>query len=281
MTLTGAARLAGIIGWPVAQSLSPRLHGYWLRQYGIDGAVVPLPVRREDFTGVLGGLIRAGFAGVNVTIPHKEAAFALAHEADAAARAAGAANLLLFREGRVLARNTDAEGLRAALHAALGEGLRGRPVVLLGAGGAARGAVLALAGLGVARIHLLARDAGRAGTLAATCAVDCEILPGALTDWPDAAADAALAVNATSAGMGGGPPLDLPLEVLPAEAVVCDMVYHPLKTDLLARAQARGLTTLDGLGMLMHQAVPSFEGFFGIRPQVTPALRAELERALA
>jgi len=281
MSLSGAARLAGIVGWPVTQSLSPRLHGYWLRQYGIDGAVVPLPVRRADFARVLDGLIRAGFAGVNVTVPHKEAAFALAHEADAAAQAAGAANLLLFRGGRVVARNTDAEGLRAALHTALDGRLKGRSVVLLGAGGAARGAVLALAALGVARIRLLARDAGRARALAGAVRVDCEILPGTLADWPGAAADAALAVNATSAGMGSNPPLGLALEALPAGAAVCDMVYHPLKTDLLKRAEARGLPALDGLGMLMHQAVPSFEGFFGIRPQVTPALRAALERALA
>ena len=166
MTLTGKGRIAGIIGWPVAHSLSPLLHGYWLDELSIDGAMVPLAVRAEDFSRVIDGIRLAGFAGVNVTVPHKEAAFAIAHDCDAAALAAGAANLLVFGEdGKIFARNTDAGGLAASLREKCGA-LDGKAAVLLGAGGAARGAVLALDELGARTIHILNRDGGRAATLA-------------------------------------------------------------------------------------------------------------------
>jgi len=281
MSLTGKARLAGIIGWPVIHSVSPVLHGHWLAEHGIDGAMVPLAAHREDFTAVIDGVRRAGFAGVNVTVPNKESAFAIAHSVDAAAEAAGAANLLVFRDGKIEGRNTDSIGLAESLRETIGT-LDGKSVVLLGAGGAARGAILALEMLGASQIHLLNRDSHRARTLASSLApqVKAPVEPGGLSDWSKAAGDAALVVNSTSAGMGNNPPLDIDLAALPKSAAVCDIVYNPLETALLRDAAARGHQTIDGLGMLMHQAVPSFEAFFGVKPNVTPALRAALVKVL-
>jgi shikimate dehydrogenase len=282
VTLTGKAKLAGIIGWPVAHSLSPVLHGHWLTEYGIDGAMVPLAAGREDFTAVIDGARRAGFKGVNVTVPHKEAAFALAHTVDGPAKAAGAANLLIFREDGIEGRNTDALGLADSLRESIGT-LDGKSVVLLGAGGAARGAILSLEMLGAGKIHLLNRDAHRARTLAGSLSkqVRAPVEPGALSDWAKVAGGAALVVNSTSAGMGSIPPLDLHLSLLPKSAAVCDIVYNPLETKLLKDAAARGHKVIDGLGMLMHQAAPSFEAFFGVKPKVTPALRAALVTVLS
>jgi shikimate dehydrogenase len=282
MSISGKAKLAGVIGWPVTHSLSPRLHSYWLAAHAIDGAYVPLPVAKEDFAGVIDGLHRAGFVGVNVTVPHKEAAFALAHELDASALAAGAVNLLLFRDdGRIEGRNTDASGLAASLQEALGKNaLSGKSVTLLGAGGAARAAVLALA---EARdIRIVSRDLKRGETLARelSAKVKVPLKTFAWDRWPDAAKDASLLVNATSAGMLGAQALNLPLDPLPVNAAVCDLVYNPLETDLLRRAQAAGLRPIDGLGMLMYQAVPAFEAFYGEAPKVNPALRAELKKGL-
>jgi shikimate dehydrogenase len=238
-------------------------------------------VKTEDFAAVIDGVRRAGFRGVNVTVPHKEAAFALAHSADDAARVAGAANLLIFHGREIEARNTDSVGLAESLRETIGA-LDGKTVVLLGAGGAARGAVLALQMLGAGKIHLLNRDAGRAKTLAAALGphVKVTVSPGALDDWTSRAGEAALLVNSTSAGMSTNSPLDIDLTALPKTAAVCDIVYNPLETKLLKDARARGHQTIDGLGMLMHQAVPSFEAFFGVRPQVTPALREALEKVL-
>jgi shikimate dehydrogenase len=281
----GSAKLAGVIGWPVAHSLSPRLHAYWLREQGIDGAYIPVAVRREDFAVVIDALRRAGFAGVNVTVPHKEAALALAHETEDTARAAGAANLLLFRsDGRVEARNTDVPGLVQSLNEELDvKAFRGKPVVILGAGGAARAVVLALDRLGAAEIRIVSRNLGRAEALASMLKdhVSAPIRCFAWNEWARAAGDAALLINATSAGMRGGPPLDISVEDLPAGASLCDLIYNPLETELLKRARTRGLKAINGLGMLMHQAVPAFEAFYGVRPAVTEELRAELEKAPA
>jgi len=280
MSVTGAAKLAGIVGWPVAHSLSPRLHGHWLEQYQIDGSYIPLAVRWEYFASVLKSLRDVEFRGLNVTVPHKEAAFAVAHEVDDAARAAGAANLLIFADGKILGRNTDAPGLAASLTESLGaDAIRGKAATVLGAGGAARAVVLALANLGAAEVRIVNRDRHRAETLAATMKPFTRATL-AVGTWPVAAADSALLVNATSAGMHGNAPLDISLDVLPKSAAVCDIVYNPLETDLLKLAKLRGHRTIDGLGMLMHQAVPSFEAFFGVKPAVTPALRALLEKTL-
>lgn len=281
MSISGHAKVAGVIGWPVGHSLSPRLHGFWLREHAIDGAYVPLGVPREAFATAIAGLRSAGFVGVNVTNPHKEAAFAIAHAADDAAKAAGAANLLLFRDGKIDARNTDVAGFVASLTESLGTGmLKGKTAAVLGAGGAARGIILSLDKLGITEIRIAARNPERAKPLIAGLRTSAKLSVVPWADWPAAAKDIALLVNATSAGLAGSVPLDLPLAPLPVDAAVCDIVYNPLETKLLKDARARGHRTIDGLGMLMHQAVPSFAAFYGTTPKVTPALRAELEKAL-
>jgi len=283
MNISGSAKLAGVVGWPIAHSLSPKLHGYWIEEYGIDAAYVPLAVRREDFTAVIDGLRLAGFRGVNVTVPHKEAAFALANRCDAAAEIAGAANLLLFGENGIEACNTDAAGLTATLIESLGAGaFKGRPVVIWGAGGMARAAVCALSDLGASEIRILNRNKARAESLAATLAprTAAKLSCASFEDWDRAGSDVSLLVNATSTGMKGASCLDMPLDALPSNAAVFDSVYNPLETKLLARAKARGLRTVDGLGMLMHQAVPAFTALFGVEPNVTAVLRSVLEEAL-
>ena len=279
--ITGKGKVAAVLGWPVTHSLSPVLHGHWLDELKIDGALVPLSAAPENFAAIIDGIRRAGFTGVNVTVPNKESAFALAHENDAAAIAAGATNLLVFKDGRILGRNTDTYGLYASLEEVTGK-VNGATVILLGAGGASRGAVLALDQLGAGTIHLLNRDAKRAATLAAALGkqVKANIIPGGLDGWAVGAKDAALVVNATAAGMSGNAALAIDLGLLSKNAVISDMVYSPLETPLLKDATARGLKTIDGLGMLMHQAVPSFEAFFGVKPKVTPELRAALIAAL-
>ena len=274
---------AGIIGWPVTHSLSPVLHGYWLKEYGVDGEMLRLPAQPEQFLAEIARVRGLGFAGVNVTVPHKEAAFELAQTRDRAAEICGAVNLLVFGPDRIQGRNTDHVGLHQSLEESLGEGgLSGKTVVLLGAGGAARGALLALDALGAAQIHILNRHHARAESLAHALALNlsAKLLPGALESWAALAPQAALLLNTTSAGMAGTPPLALELGGLPQDAAVCDIVYNPLETHLLKSAAARGLKTIDGLGMLMHQAVPSFAAFFGVTPKVTPGLRAALVRAL-
>ena len=283
MRLTGKGRIAGVVGWPVSHSLSPVLHGYWLESLKLDGALVPLAIRREDFARCIAALQQSGFQGVNVTVPHKEAAFALAHDCDTAAKAAQAANLLVFHsDGRIEARNTDWVGLRESVHAAMGR-LDGLSVVLLGAGGAARGALLALDALGTNKVQLLNRHADKALALSRAMQplIKSEVLGGGLDQWEKAAPTADLIVNSTSAGMRGNPPLTLDLTHLKPSAVVLDIVYNPLDTMLLREARARGHRVIDGLGMLMHQAVPSFEAFFGVRPQVSEGLRARLVEALS
>ena len=280
MSLSGAGKVAGVVGWPIAHSLSPQLHGYWLQDLKLDGVLVPLAVRQEDFAAVIAALKRAGFTGVNVTVPHKEAAFAIADDRDAAAEAAGAANLLVFHEnGRIEARNTDAVGLTESLRA---EMVRGKEVLLLGAGGAARGAVLALGELGAEKIHILNRSAAKAVDLAKKLQpmVKAGLIAGGLTEWADRAGRADLVVNTTSAGMRANPPLELDLTLLSKKPVMVDIIYNPLETPLLKQAKAQGLAVIDGLGMLMHQAAPSFEAFFGVKPRVTPGLRVALEQAL-
>jgi len=283
MTLTGKGKVAGVVGWPISHSLSPVLHGYWLEELKLDGTLVPLAVRREEFAQTIVSLQGAGFRGVNVTVPHKEAAFALAHICDEAAKAASAANLLIFRaDGKIEARNTDAVGLMESVRAEMGR-LDGRSVLLLGAGGAARGAILALNALGAARIQLLNLHADKAAMLARSMQplVKSKLIAGGLEDWNSAAPHADLIVNGTSAGMKGNSPLVLDLAVSKPSAVVLDIVYNPLETELLRAAKARGHQTIDGLGMLMHQAAPSFEAFFGVKPLVTPGLRARLIEALS
>lgn len=279
MIVTGQAKLAGVIGWPVSHSLSPALHGFWLEEHGVDGVYVPLAVCREDFSRAVDALRGMHFAGVNVTIPHKEAAFAVAGDLSKDALAAGAVNLLLFGEGRLVGHNTDADGLLHSLAEALGtEWLKRQCAVILGAGGAARSALLACDRLGAAAIFIVTRRKPRGAALkdALQPHIGAAVTVFGWEEWPSAAKNARLLINATSAGMKGQEPLDLSLEYLAAGAAVCDLVYNPLPTDLLRAASARGHRVVDGLGMLMHQAAPAFHAFYGVEPRVTPSLRMRL-----
>ncbi|WP_137179012.1 shikimate dehydrogenase [Roseomonas sp. AR75] len=267
-TLTGKSRLAGILGWPVSHSRSPRLHGFWLARYGVDGAYVPLPVRPEDFERAVRGIVALGFAGANVTIPHKEAAYALCDEVSEVARRAGSVNTLVFREGRIHGTSTDGFGfLESVKEQAPGWRAADGPAVILGAGGAVRAVAAALLDAGCPRLTLVNRTPARAEAIARDLSGPVEVAA------TPPLRDAALLANGTSLGMTGEPPLELDLAPLPPGAVVADMVYVPLETPLLAQARARGLRAVDGLGMLLHQARPGFEAWFGVVPQVDAELR--------
>jgi shikimate dehydrogenase len=272
-------KLAGVIGWPVHQSLSPLMHTHWLRVHGIAGAYVPLAIRPEDFGRCVAILPLMGFAGVSVTVPHKQAAYALASELDEHASATGAVNTLVFAGGAVQGLNTDGRGFMASLAEDLGEdAAKLGPVVILGAGGAARGIVYALLRGGAPEIRIVNRTKGRAEKLAADLGARVKVAEWG--DWPRAFAGARLLVNTTSLGMTGKDRLDVSLEGLPQDAAVADIVYNPMETDLLRQAKTRGHRTMGGLGMLMHQAVPAFAAWFGVTPAVTQALRTEMEKAL-
>ena len=273
MTLSGRARLAGVMGWPVAHSLSPRLHGYWLRHYGIDGAYVPLPVRPERLGSALRALPDLGFAGCNLTVPHKEAALGALDEVAEDARRIGAVNTILVRaDGSLYGWNTDIEGFAQSLIAALPEwSIAGKHAVVLGAGGAARAVVAAVQNLGAEEVVILNRTRERAEALATDLGE--AIRPLSWERRSEALSQAALLINTTTLGMLGKPPLSIDLAPLPTDAVVADIVYAPLETPLLAEARRRGHRVVDGLGMLLYQAVPGFEAWFGRRPEVTPALR--------
>jgi shikimate dehydrogenase len=273
-------RRACVIGWPVEHSRSPLIHRYWLKQYGIDGAYEKEAVEPKDLAGFLGSLEARGYVGANVTLPHKEAALRLAAVADEAARTIGAANTLWLDEaGRLNAGNTDAYGFITNLNAeAPGWSDARRPAMVLGAGGAARAILHGLLAEGVGRILLANRTSGRAEALAGAFGPAVTVV-----DWRERAvalSGCGLLVNATSLGMTGKDLLDLDLASLPAQAVVADLVYSPLETGLLATARARGNRAVDGLGMLLHQAVPGFARWFGIRPAVTPELRAHVAASL-
>jgi shikimate dehydrogenase len=266
--LSGTARLAGITGWPVSHSRSPRLHGFWLDRYGVDGAYVPLPIDPADFPAAIRGLMLAGFAGVNVTIPHKTAAFAVCDTVDASARRAGAVNTLVFDNGRITGSNTDGWGFLESLRANGVDPAAG-PALILGAGGSARAVAAVLLDLGVSTT-IANRTRDRAEAIARE-------LPGLLvTDWDarnQALSDHALLINTTSLGMAGQPPLEIDLDRAAAGLTVTDIVYVPLETPLLAAARARGITAVDGLGMLLYQAVPGFRAWFGVDPTVDDPLR--------
>ena len=272
MTLTGRSRVAGVLGWPVAHSRSPRLHGYWLDRHGIDGAYVPLPVAPEDLVDAVRALPRLGFMGANVTVPHKQGVVAACDRLDDHARRLGAVNTLVVDGSDVEGRNTDGVGFLNNLRQGAPDwDPTAGPAVVLGAGGAARAVVVALSDAGVPEVRLANRTRDRAEALAGALGG-----PVTVVDWSAAAealAGANLLVNTTSLGMAGHGPLEIDLGALPATALVNDIVYQPLETDLLARARARGNVTVDGIGMLLHQAVPGFEAWFGVRPEVTEALR--------
>lgn len=276
MKLSGKAKVAGVMGWPVGHSRSPMLHGHWLRQYGIDGAYVPMAVRPEKIGEALAALPALGFAGCNLTLPHKETALPHLAEVDGAARRIGAVNTIIVRaDGSLAGSNTDAFGFLENLKAGAPHWRPGAgPAVMIGAGGAARAVGVALVDAGVPEIRILNRTRARAETLAQQLGANCRAL-----DWDGRAKaldDAALLVNTASLGMAGQPPLDLALDALPKSAVVNDIVYVPLETPLLAEARRRGHAVVDGLGMLLHQGRPGFRAWFGVDPEVTRALWDEL-----
>ena len=266
--LSGHARVAGIAGWPVTYSRSPRLHGFWLQRHGIDGAYIPLPIRPGRFAAAMRGLLAAGLAGANVTIPHKLAAFDICDAVDDTAHRAGAVNTLVFQESRIIGSNTDGYGFVANLRAHGVDPAAG-PALLLGAGGSARAVAASLLDAGTC-VTVANRTRARAEALALD-------LPGLrVSEWDArnaALVDHALVVNTTPLGMVGHEPLALDLSRAPASLVVADNVYVPLETPLLAAARGRGLRCIEGLGMLLHQAVPGFHAWFGVEPSVDEELR--------
>ncbi len=265
--------LAGVIGWPVAHSRSPKLHGYWLKTYGLRGHYVPMPVLSEHLAEVLRILPRAGFVGVNVTIPHKEAVLALADNVTDRAALIGAANTLIFRpDGKIYADNTDGYGFISNLRQNAPDWMPDAgPAAIIGAGGAARAVVASLLEAGVSELRITNRTKIRAETIKSEFGARVVVY-----DWAQAGNmldGAATVVNASSLGMEGKSPLRVPLDALSPEALVTDLVYTPLATPLLEEARERGCRTVDGLGMLLHQAVPGFERWFGVRPEVDESAR--------
>ena len=275
-----AYHLAGVMGWPVMHSRSPLMHNHWFDETGLPGRYVFLPLPPERLEAALRALPALNFAGVNLTIPHKLAALAVVDEVDEVARKIGAISCVVVRpDGSLWGTNNDWRGFLGNLRQTVPDwdGAAG-PAVVLGAGGGARAVVHALISAGAPELRLVNRSAARAERLAADLGGPIRILP-----W-DARADAldgaATVVNATSLGMTGQPELDLDLGRLSPDAVVADIVYAPLETPLLAAARARGNRAVDGLGMLLHQGPPAWERWFGITPEVTPALREKMERSL-
>ncbi len=264
--------VACVIGWPIGHSRSPLIHRHWLKTLGIEGDYVAQPVEPEALARFLSGLYRETYVGGSVTVPHKEAALKLVAEADEVAGALGAVNSLWFDRGLLVGGNSDPHGFLANLDEQA-EGWAKEPAtaVVLGAGGAARAVVWALASRGFADIVIVNRSGDRAVALAAHFGK-----PARAADWsnlPEILRRAGVLVNATSLGMIGQPPLEIDIAGMPGDALVTDLVYVPLETDLLRRARERGLRAVDGMGMLLHQAVPGFERWFGRRPTVTKELR--------
>jgi len=279
MPITGAARVAGVMGWPVAHSRSPALHGFWLAEHGIDGAYVPLAVPPDRLEQALRALPALGFRGCNLTLPHKEAALAVMDRVDPFARRIGAMNTVVVAEdGSLEGSNSDVFGFRENLREQAPDwDTSAGPAVVLGSGGAARAVGAALIAAGVGEIRLVNRTAARAEALARDLAQPETRL--SIHPWEErgvALREAGILVNTTSLGMDKEPPLELDLSALPISAVVVDIVYVPLETALLAAARARGHRVVDGLGMLLHQGRPGFAAWFGARPRVTPALRAAM-----
>ena len=272
-SIDGKTKVAGIMGWPVSHSKSPPLHGYWLRLHGINGTYIPLPVAPENLRKALRALPAMGFAGVNLTVPHKEAALKIVDEITPAAYRVGATNTIsVLDDGRLAADNTDVTGFVANLRqqAPSWDPAAG-PAVVLGAGGASRAVCVGLIDAGCPEIRLVNRTPKRARVLAKS--IGGNVVGHLWTERDEILADAALLVNTTTLGMAGQPSLEIRVERLPSHAAVTDIVYTPLDTPLLSAARNRGLVAVDGLGMLLHQAAPAFAAWFGRTPEVTSALR--------
>lgn len=271
--MSEAIPLAGVIGSPIAHSKSPSLHGYWLKKYGINGRYIPMDVAQSNLAEVVRALPKAGFVGVNVTIPHKEHVLQIADLVTDRAALIGAANTLIFRgDGRLHADNTDGYGFIENLRQqAPSWDPKSGPAAVIGAGGAARAVVASLLEIGAPEIRISNRTRARADALREEYGAKLTVF-----EWVQAGnmlEDAATVVNASSLGMVGKPELRIPLDALSPWAVVTDLVYTPLETTLLRRASEIGCTTVDGLGMLLHQAAPGFERWFGKRPDVDAELR--------
>lgn len=272
--------LAGVMGWPVAHSRSPMLHNHWIRQYGLDGAYVLLPVAPGRLEAALRGLPALGFAGCNITIPHKIDAMALVERVDPIARRIGAINTIVVEaDGTLTGRNNDGFGYLQSLRDARPSWRADAgPAVVIGAGGGARAVVVSLAEAGAPEIRIVNRTTARAEALARDVGPVAKAL--AWSARHDALAGAALVVNTTNQGMHGNPPLDLDLSALPPDALVSDIVYIPLETPLLRAARERGNATVNGLGMLLNQARPAFQAWFGVLPEITADLRRSIEATI-
>lgn len=262
----------GIIGWPVSHSRSPILHGYWLRKYVIAGSYERIPIAPENFVSEFRALPTQGFVGANVTIPHKQSAMACCDVLDSVAKRLGAVNTIIIKDGRFYGSNTDGFGFMENLRQGAPDWKPDTgPAVIIGAGGAARAVIAALCDAGVKEIRLFNRTRARADQLAGD--LGGPIKTGDWAGLPAGLTDCGLLVNCSSLGMTGQPPLEISLQTLPPRAHVTDLVYTPLATPLLVAAAARGNPTIDGLGMLIHQARPGFAAWFAIMPEVDDAIR--------
>jgi shikimate dehydrogenase len=269
--------LAGVMGWPVMHSRSPELHNYWLAQYGFAGRYLPLAIKPEGLHAALRALPALGFSGCNLTIPHKQAALQIVDRLDPLARRIGAVNCVaVARDGSLEGSNSDAFGFVESVHEAQPSWRADAgPIVVIGAGGGARAVLVGLIDQGAREIRLVNRTPARATALARD-------LGGPInpTDWAQrhaALEGAAMLINTTNQGMVREPPLEVALDRLPTSALVCDIIYIPRETPLLAAARQRGNPTVNGIGMLIHQARPAFQAWFGIMPDVTPELRSLIE----
>ena len=273
---TGTILRAGVVGHPVKHSRSPIIHGYWLEQFGINGRYDRYDVKPEDFSHFVKTLSEQGLQGVNVTIPHKEAAFLALDEATERARRLKAANTLWFENGKLWGDNTDSIGFLANLDQGHpGWDINAKSALILGAGGAARAIIAGLQERNIEKITIVNRTRERAEELALMSGGQVAVAEWSKLSFQFESAD--LVVNTTSLGMSGQPDLDLSLDPLGKNALVTDIVYVPLETNLLKQARLRGNPVVDGLGMLLHQAVPGFEHWFGKRPVVTDELRHLVE----
>jgi shikimate dehydrogenase len=269
--------LTGLMGFPVMHSRSPKLHNYWLAQYGLTGSYLPLAIKADGLRAALRALPALGFAGCNLTIPHKEAALSMVDRVDPLAHRIGAMNCVVVApDGSLEGQNHDAFGyIESIREAKPGWRADSGPIVVIGAGGGARAVLVGLIDQGAREIRLINRTPARAQALERELGGPVRALPWKARE--SALGDAAMLINTTSQGMVGQPPLELALDALPATALVSDIVYIPRETALLAAARKRGNPTVNGLGMLLQQARPAFRAWFGIMPDVTPELRAMIE----